>query len=108
MSETVKRYELRDVSTNPYSEFHQLRLDADGEWVEYADYAALAQQLADVAYLEEWNGGEFGKHILQCADGRWMAGWYPTACAGPEVFADADSLPALGARLRALSEEGGR
>lgn len=105
MSETVKRYELRDVSTNPYSEFHQLRLDADGEWVEYADYAALAQQLADVAYLEEWvqrgNDPLLPQHYVAGLVGRRFG-----AFAGQDLAeVSADSLPALGARLRAMREK---
>lgn len=106
MSETVTRYELRDVSTNPYVEFLQLRPDVDGDWVAYADYAALAQQLADVAYLVEWLSADEGHRWFSRLDGSITA-WECMADGKTHVGAAvALDLPALGALLR--QREGGR
>lgn len=65
----------------------------DGEYVLYADYAALAQRLADVAYLEAWAQGHPDREY-----GRWGVGVQAYDEDGQRHTAA--SLPALGARLR--------
>lgn len=62
-----------------------------------------AQQLADVAYLEAWRAADLRRYVYSVAGGdavRWIA-------VDPLTPADviAESVSALGARLRALSEE---
>ena len=68
---------------------------------------ALAQQLADVAYLAEWIDGGIRRgvdryHSVGGGEPLWFVA--EADC----TIAEAPTLPALGARLRALSEEGGR
>lgn len=87
-------------SQPPPSEVERLR----------AENAALAQRLADVAYLAEWQrAAPLTREIMCRADGAFNA---MEATGGPtdayRIVACAADLPALGARLRALSEEAGR
>jgi len=78
----------------------------NGDYVAYDDYAALAQRLADVAYLAEWiqrgNDPLRPQHYVA-----GLVGGRFGAFAGQDLAeVSADSLPALGALLRQL--EGGR
>lgn len=61
--------------------------------------SALRQQLADVAYLEAWMRDMRGRPHWDEHSRRFFADGHPED--------GADSLPALGARLRAIREEGG-
>lgn len=70
---------------------------------------ALRQQLADVAYLEEWRAADRLKHNIGHAphDTEWHAyvmGGDQDSCYWG-VMVSAPSLPALGARLRAMREK---
>ena len=113
MSETVQRYDIEDCSTNPYESYRDLVRAPDGDWVAYDDYAALAQRLADVAFLEAWRNGASESEF------RWIDSTYWHDCAyrayarhphggAPHLVASAPTLPALDAWLRAIREEGGR
>ncbi|ODT01565.1 MAG: hypothetical protein ABS52_16610 [Gemmatimonadetes bacterium SCN 70-22] len=90
MSETVARY---GFVFDRESENFMLIEQHSGKYVLYTDYAALAQQLADVAYLEAWAQGHPDRELS-----RWGLG----VCVRDERDAmyKADSLPALGALLR--------
>lgn len=42
----VQRYELKEMSRNPFESYRCLEDSEEGDWVSYEDYAALQQTLA--------------------------------------------------------------
>ena len=63
----------------------------------------LTADLAAVRKVEEWHGGLTGRHIVQCADGRFVAAHYPAQqTAGAErIAAGPLDLVSLGRALAA-------
>lgn len=94
--------QLRDALAARTREVEELRAA-----LEAARFEAIPGGILDaVRAVEAWNGGDTGRHVVQCADGRWLAGHYPVEDAGEVVAAGPCGLISLGRALAA--QEGTR
>lgn len=49
----VQRYELEEMSRNPFESYRCLEDNEEGDWVKYEDYERLKQEFMDYMVIKE-------------------------------------------------------
>ena len=59
----VQRYELEEMSRNPFESYRCLEENEEGEWVKYEDYERLKQEFMDYVVIKE---KQIAKKLTDC------------------------------------------